>query len=80
MIFIKNCYNSYTLIFKKLFMWLLHSPLPSIFWVIHIILVILAFFDIAKSNMSIVEKVVWALIIFFLPLIGLILYYVIAKD
>lgn len=58
----------------------INSPFTGIIWLVHIVLVILALLDIFKSNMSTTNKVIWLLVVFFLPFIGLILYWILAKD
>lgn len=56
------------------------SPFAGIFGLIHVILVLIALFDIISSSRSVGSKVLWFLIVFFFPLIGLILYWVLARD
>lgn len=56
------------------------SPFTWIVWLIHVILVIIALFDIFTSSRSTGNKVIWGLIVFFFPLIWLILYWLLARD
>lgn len=44
------------------------------------ILIILALIDILKSEFSGVNKVVWVLVVIFLPFIGTMLYFIIGKN
>jgi len=52
----------------------------GIFGLIHLILWIVAMVSILTSSGSIGYKVLWSLIVFFLPCLGLILYYVIGRK
>ncbi len=54
--------------------------LYGVLGIIHLILFIIAAIEIVTGGKSIGEKLLWLLIIFFLPLIGLILYYVIGRG
>ncbi len=45
-----------------------------------LILDIFAIIDVLKSNQEQGKKVLWVLLIFFLPLVGLILYYLVGKS
>ncbi|MBP9854977.1 MAG: PLDc_N domain-containing protein [Candidatus Omnitrophica bacterium] len=45
-----------------------------------LVLDILAIIDVLKSNQEQGKKILWVLLIFFLPLIGLILYYLVGKK
>jgi hypothetical protein len=52
----------------------------SVLGVIHLILFVIAAVEIVTGGKPLGEKVLWLLIIFFLPLIGLILYYLIGRG
>ncbi|PZM83598.1 hypothetical protein DLH72_03575 [Candidatus Gracilibacteria bacterium] len=56
------------------------SPFTGIIGIVHIILVIIALFDILSSGRSTGNKIIWGLIVFFFPLIGLILYWLLARE
>lgn len=47
---------------------------------IALVLIIVAIVDLVKRPMDITQKVIWGLVIFFLPLIGSILYLVIGRK
>ena len=51
----------------------------SLLGLIHLILWIIAAIEILKSGKSAGNKLLWILVILFLPLIGLILYYLIGR-
>ncbi len=52
----------------------------SILGIIHLILFIWAVVQIIGSGMSLGSKILWILIVFLLPVIGLILYYLIGRK
>ncbi len=52
----------------------------SILGIIHLILFVIAAFEIITSSKDIVGKLFWLFIILVLPLIGLILYYLIGRG
>ena len=54
--------------------------LYSILALLHLILWLIAAFEILTSAKDLGWKVVWLLIVFLLPLIGLVLYYLIARG
>ena len=54
--------------------------LYGVLGIIHLILFIIAAIEIISGGKPIGEKLLWLLIIFFLPIIGLILYYVIGRG
>ena len=54
--------------------------LYGILGIIHIILFIIAAIEIITGGKPIVEKLLWLLLIFFLPLVGLIIYYLIGRG
>lgn len=54
--------------------------MKSILGIIILVLDILAVIDILKSSMTGGKKVLWVLLIVFLPIIGLILYYLVGKK
>ena len=55
------------------------AMLYTILSIIHLILFIIAAVEIIGSGMDLVKKVVWLLVIFFFPLVGLIIYYLIGR-
>ena len=54
--------------------------LYGILGIIHIILFIIAAIEIITGGKPIVEKLLWLLLIFFLPLVGLIIYYLLGRG
>lgn len=50
--------------------------LNGILGLIHLILFVIALVNILGSNMSAGNKLLWALIVLLLPVVGLIIYYV----
>lgn len=48
--------------------------------VIHLILFVIAAVDILGSSKPIGSKILWLLLIFFLPVIGLIIYFLIGRK
>lgn len=52
----------------------------SVLGVIHLVLFVLALIQIVGSSMSLVSKLLWIAIVFFLPVVGLILYYLIGRK
>lgn len=52
----------------------------SILGIIHIILFVMALIQILGSGMSLGSKILWILVVFLLPIIGLILYYLIGRK
>ena len=52
----------------------------TILSIIHLILFIIAAIEIITSSKEILHKVLWLLLIFLLPLIGLIIYYLIGRG
>lgn len=48
--------------------------------VIHLVLFLIAAAEILTSRKQFIEKFVWLLVIFLLPVVGLILYYVIGRK
>ncbi len=47
---------------------------------LHLILWIVAVIDIVKSSKPLSMKIVWILIVLFLPLVGLILYFLLGRG
>ncbi len=47
---------------------------------LHLILWIIAAVEIVRSSRPLAEKVLWLLVIFLLPLVGLIIYYVAGRK
>ncbi|MEZ6235030.1 MAG: PLDc N-terminal domain-containing protein [Phycisphaerales bacterium] len=54
--------------------------LYNILGLIHLILFIIAAVEIIKSGMDPLKKVLWLLVIFLFPLIGLIIYFLIGRG
>jgi hypothetical protein len=54
--------------------------LYTILGILHLVLWLIAAVEILKSNMPLGNKVLWLLLIFLLPLIGLILYYLLGRG
>ena len=54
--------------------------LYPILGVLRLILVLIAAFEIVTSSKPLLEKVLWLLLIFLLPLIGLIIYYLVGRG
>ncbi|MGE0268975.1 MAG: PLDc N-terminal domain-containing protein [Candidatus Omnitrophota bacterium] len=52
----------------------------KLFGLVILILDILAILDLLKSNKETGKKVLWAVLILILPLVGLILYYLVGKK
>ena len=44
------------------------------------VLNILAIVDIVKGNLAVEKKILWTLLIIFLPVLGLILYYLVGRT
>ena len=51
-----------------------------ILWLIILILDVLAIIDCVNRSMDIVKKVLWILLILFLPLLGMVLYYLVGRS
>jgi hypothetical protein len=61
----------------------LHSPMQysySLLGLLHLIIWIWAIVDILKSGKSSGEKLLWILVVFLLPLLGLILYILLGRG
>jgi hypothetical protein len=54
--------------------------LYTILGIIHLILFLIAAFEILTSSKPLLHKVGWLLLIFLLPLIGLIIYFVAGRS
>ncbi|HPO93633.1 MAG TPA: PLDc N-terminal domain-containing protein [Phycisphaerales bacterium] len=54
--------------------------LYTILGVLHLILFLIAAFEILTSSKPLLDKVLWLLLIFLLPLIGLIIYYLVGRG
>jgi hypothetical protein len=52
----------------------------SILAVLHLILFLIAAVEILTSSKDLMDKVLWLLLIFLLPLVGLIIYYLIGRG
>lgn len=47
---------------------------------VHLVFWVIALVEILKSNMHVMNKLLWILIVFLLPVVGLILYYSIGRN
>jgi hypothetical protein len=54
--------------------------LYSILGILHLVLFIIAAVEIIGGSKPLIEKVLWLLLIFLLPLIGLIIYYLVGRG
>lgn len=54
--------------------------LYTILGIIHLILFIIAAVEILSSSKDLLKKVLWLLVIFLFPLVGLIIYYLIGRK
>lgn len=54
--------------------------LYSILGVLHLILFLIAAFEILSSGKPLVAKVLWLLVIFLLPVVGLIIYFLVGRG
>lgn len=54
--------------------------MPSLLGLVVFILDIIAIVDIVKSSMDTGKKVLWVLLVVILPLVGMLLYFLIAKK
>lgn len=54
--------------------------LYSILGLIHLILFIIAAIEIVTSGKPLLHKVLWLLLIFLLPLVGLIIYFLLGRG
>jgi len=52
----------------------------TILSVVHLILFVIAAIEIASSSKPLLHKVLWLLLIFCLPLVGLIVYYFMGRG
>lgn len=48
--------------------------------IVHLILFLIAAVEILSSKRDLMQKVVWLLVIFLLPIVGLIIYYLIGRK
>jgi hypothetical protein len=48
--------------------------------VLHLILWLIAAFEILSGNKSLGNKILWLLVIFLLPVVGLVLYYLLGRG
>ncbi|MBF0122923.1 MAG: PLDc N-terminal domain-containing protein [Candidatus Omnitrophica bacterium] len=51
----------------------------SLVFLLYILVVIIALVDILKGNFSFVQKVLWGILVFALPVAGIILYYLLGR-
>jgi hypothetical protein len=51
-----------------------------IIWLVVLILDILAIIDVAGRSMEMLKKVLWILLILFLPILGIVLYYLVGRS
>ncbi len=49
-------------------------------WILVLILDVIVVFDIIRSTKDNEKKILWMVAVFFLPLLGPLLYYVVGKD
>lgn len=56
------------------------AMLEVILGIIHLVLFLVAAVEILGSNKSVGSKVLWLLLIFFLPLIGLVIYFLVGRG
>ncbi|MBX3354381.1 MAG: PLDc N-terminal domain-containing protein [Phycisphaeraceae bacterium] len=54
--------------------------LYTILSLIHLVLFIIAAIEIASSTKPLMHKVLWLLLIFLLPLVGLIIYFLVGRG
>jgi hypothetical protein len=54
--------------------------LYSILGLIHLILFLIAAFEILTSSKPLGQKFLWLLLIFLLPLVGLVIYYLVGRG
>ncbi|MGD9690582.1 MAG: PLDc N-terminal domain-containing protein [Phycisphaerales bacterium] len=54
--------------------------LYTILGIVHLILFLIAAFEILTSSKDLLHKVLWLLLIFLLPIVGLIIYYVVGRG
>ncbi|WP_423793364.1 PLDc N-terminal domain-containing protein [Methanocaldococcus indicus] len=67
------CYNPYYTPFSYLFFGFL-------FWIIKLIIFIVVFIDILRrDDLDTLEKILWILIVWFLGIIGAIIYYLLSR-
>ncbi len=52
----------------------------TILSVLHLIFFLIAAFEILTSSKALGQKVLWLLLIFLLPLVGLIIYYLLGRG
>lgn len=52
----------------------------SVLGVLHLILFIWALFQILTSSMPVISKILWALVVLLLPIVGLIIYLLIGRK
>jgi hypothetical protein len=56
-----------------------HSMVGLLYLVV-LVLDIIAIFDCLKSNADTVKKLLWILVILFVPLVGMLLYFLLARG
>lgn len=54
--------------------------LYSILGLVHLILFLIAAFEILTSSKSLVNKLLWILLILLLPIVGLIIYFLLGRG
>jgi cardiolipin synthase len=57
-----------------------HAMLYSIISAVWLILFLIAAFEILTGSKPLVHKVIWLLVVFFLPIVGVILYYLVGRG
>ncbi len=54
--------------------------LYTILGILHLVLFLIAAFEILTSSKSLIHKVLWLLLIFLLPVVGLIIYFLLGRG
>lgn len=54
--------------------------LYQILAIIHLILFVIAAFEILSSGKDLLQKVLWLLLIFLLPVVGLVIYFLVGRG
>lgn len=59
---------------------LFDSPFVGVLGIVHLILFVWALVQILTSSMSVTGKLLWTIVVLFLPVIGLILYLLLGRK
>jgi hypothetical protein len=54
--------------------------IPTILGVLHLVLFLIAAFEVLSSSKSLIAKVLWLMFLFFFPLIGVIIYFIFGRG